>query len=168
MEQIKGETVFRQQTAQENAEIAVTKVTRAKADIFDGKVPAGQLPTPTPILFDELVNVIAPENGIVNLTTHNYKTIILDISALDSNPQLVLTLPKYCVVKFTNAGETDGNVSLNVGTIYNGTPLIILPQNYVVEGAVVSAGAVSFNLSWENVMILKMNYYMQVQMQNEV
>jgi len=53
MEQIKGETVFRQQTAQENAEIAATKVTRAKADIFDGKLPASQL-TNTAMQFFEV------------------------------------------------------------------------------------------------------------------
>jgi hypothetical protein len=45
MEQIKGETVFRQQIAQENAEIAVTKVTRGKADIFDGQIPTKQAQT---------------------------------------------------------------------------------------------------------------------------
>jgi hypothetical protein len=53
--QLELEAQHRQEASEHNAQIATTKVTRGKADIFDGIVPAGQLPTS--ILPFEVVNV---------------------------------------------------------------------------------------------------------------
>jgi hypothetical protein len=141
-------------------------VTRGKADIFDGIVPAGQLPTPTPPLFSEVVNVVAPANGVVNLSQHNFKTIKLDITTLEDLPTLSLTLPLYCVVIFGYPDTTNGSLDLILGTSFNGIAGLKFPNGYDIEDGVCSSGKMTFSIISPGLFsqntILRMNFFISL------
>ncbi len=122
-----------------------------------------QYTEPAP-LFSEVVEVVAPINGQVDLSEHNFKTIKLNITGLDSNPSLQLTLPLYCMVIFTNAGETDGNLDLILGTTYNGTFGQKIHQSGGVpninDGICIS-GVMNFSITDEKNKIIRMNYFIE-------
>ena len=121
-----------------------------------------EAPTPTPPLFSEVVNVVAPANGQVNLTQYNYKTIILDITELDDNPSLILTLPLYCVVRFSNSGESDGNLDLILGTAFNGVLGMAISLDNGPVPSICNSGTMNFANVYENNTLIRMNYFIEI------
>jgi hypothetical protein len=119
-------------------------------------------------LFSEVVNVVAPANGQVNLTQYNYKTIILDITELDGNPSLILTLPKFCIVNFVNGGEADGNLDLVIGNNYNGINGYKFSTLSGVEASLTSGGVINFSLDMIKNIILRMDYFIQLNASEEL
>ena len=88
--QLELEALHRQESSEHNAQILETKVTRGKADIFDGKIPAGQLPTPTPPEKQNLTISCSTEefvesgdyfiySGITTEMISQYDKIIVDV-----------------------------------------------------------------------------------------
>jgi hypothetical protein len=74
--QLELEALHRQESSEHNAQILETKVTRGKADIFDGKIPAGQLPTPLAwteltIADDEVVFPTITNDSEIKITLEN-------------------------------------------------------------------------------------------------
>jgi hypothetical protein len=163
MEQIKGETVFRQQIAQENAEISSVKDTRGladlvngkaiknqieevveeltltKSDLVDGKVPASQLPTP---MFSEIVSVAVPTSGVLDLTSYNNKVVKIIDTGVITSELLNLTLPFNIQVWFDGTtGEAIANIQLNVGTQYNDFSILHIPEGYNPYGYKIISGS---------------------------
>ena len=70
-----------------------------------------EAPTPPTPMFSELVEVVAPASGIVDLTAHNGKRVFLDVSAVDNEAtKLFLTIPDYIQVVWSGGNENVPNV----------------------------------------------------------
>jgi hypothetical protein len=109
--QLELEAMHRQESSQHNAQIATTKVTRGKADIFDGKVPAGQLPTSTPPtpMFSEIVNLTTTESGSpYDFSQYENKTLNITITGAHED-QIEIVFPKICrIIIQPNVGWDGG------------------------------------------------------------
>ena len=118
--QLELEALHRQESSEHNAKILETKVTRGKADIFNGKVPAGQLPQQT-----TKKNVLTPQDFVYNQgnATWNYTiqesdlefdNLILISTQLESGgDKVVYSLPLLAKTKpikiLIGHSDVDGN-----------------------------------------------------------
>jgi hypothetical protein len=136
MEQIKGETVFRQSVEEQNEEISSTKVTRGKADIFDGKIPAGQLPTSNVLTITNPTWTIDSGDYIVHTYTltieqiENYDFVVIKASniTVNQNSYTYVVVPNIRKnIEITLADV--GNSGSAVGFIFNHTATDIVGRD---------------------------------------
>jgi hypothetical protein len=151
--QLELEAQHRQEASEHNAQIATTKVTRGKADIFDGKIPASQLPEePT---FNNFVSVEIEYGTTENdLSQYEGYTIGLLIKGR-AEEATQIKFPNTCKINISYE-EWDGGWVIETNTLKNPLNLVL----HMRDGE----DAVSFNslYNFEDISVYKINGYANV------
>ena len=115
--QLELEALHRQESSEHNAQILETKVTRGKADIFNGKIPAGQLPIPTSEPF-KIATLEDTTDPLVISDLSNFELVYIEFfedfsywvpfTLFDLSVNKIFVLPYYSI-----SDETAGAMEVN-------------------------------------------------------